>query len=170
MDRKKALTFFLTIVTLVGLFFVTLPFVGSMKPSAKANAALPRIDISNLHTGEAKIYDLPNSAEYFGGYKLSLFIFKTTGGEVRAWELPTKNGNVGMPDLHWWKPYHPCKDFGLSSSQEQFACQDSDLPSDWWESKWQWDLRGNSIASNIDSMPSVTGAIEGKYFVYRKRS
>ena len=80
------------------------PFVGSLKPSAKAEANLPRIDVSDLKNGTFKIVEHPEFGVLYGGYMWGLFFYKGNNGAVHAWDVPIVNGHVAMPDIKWWRP------------------------------------------------------------------
>lgn len=177
MTPRKILAICTTCLALIALGIAVTPFGLSLKPNARADAALPRIDISNLKPEEIVLLEHPTHGYAGRDYIWSIILMKLTDGSIRAWSVPTKNGNIGMPDHHWWRPFFPCKDFGpskvdgLIDMHSHFKCHDTDIPHEWWATAWQWDLSGKAIDSSaIGDMLEITGTIEGKYFVLGKRS
>ncbi len=158
----------------VGILVAMSPFISSMKPSAKAKAELPRIDISVLDSGVLHFYDNPARGAFFNGYKWKLLVYKSPDGLIRVWDIPVRNGSVGMPDIHWWRPVHSCQTFALINKVEgfnkiQITCLDTDIP-EWWAKHWRWYTNGKNIEQMVDDLDESSGVIEGKYFIYGKRS
>lgn len=176
MDRKKALTIGMILISILGLVLVTTPFIGSLRPNARGAAALPRIDISHIKPGTFELVPHPGYGAYFNGYDWSLFIYRAVDGHFLFWDVPTKDGAVGMPDLRWWRPFHQCHNFGPTfvddsvDEAQPITCHDSELPSQWWADQWKWDINGKAIGSMVDDMQSTRGSVKGKYFVFAKNS
>jgi hypothetical protein len=86
-------------------------------------------------------------------------------------EIPVKNGLVGMPDLHWWKPFHNCAQFKIikESKKSIITCSDQSI-SDWWAGEWRWDMNGVNLGKFVDDLEPAKGIVEGGYFIYAKRS
>lgn len=153
------------------MLFWHLPhFFGSLKPSARSNAELSRYDISGIPAGTLAIPDGPILGELFNGYKLKLLVYRSNSGQITAWRVPVKNGLVGMPDLHWFKPVHACQDLRVIGEGESrsIACLDQNV-SDWWLNEWRWSLNGINLGSMVDDLDTAVGMVEGKLFVYAKR-
>ena len=177
MPLKKLLITCTTCLTLIAIFIAGTPFFLSLKPNARAEAALPRVDISKMKPGELRLHDHPTWGNAGQGYNWSVLIIKLSADSIKAWVVPAQNGHIGMPDWHWWRPIYPCKIFGLSTSagstdeDSNLMCHDKDTPYDWLLSRWKWDLNGKAIDSKTaEDMPIAVGAVEGKYFVLGKRS
>jgi hypothetical protein len=172
MSRKSVLKKITLAIVAIGFVLFAFPFVKSLSPhgNSKSSAGLPRIDVSKMQPGDFVFH--PYHETDYNNFNFSIMLYKKSSGEILAFSLPTRNGNqVGMPDLKWWKPFHPCKDFGIKKDGETeiFACLDSDLPG-WWSSKWRWDTEGKSFDEYIQDMPRITGSIQDGYFILFKRS
>ncbi|MES2820890.1 MAG: hypothetical protein V4812_18100 [Pseudomonadota bacterium] len=177
MTLKKILAICTACLALIAILIAGTPFGLSLKPNARAESALPRIDISQIKFGELSLHKHPAWGDAGQGYSWSVLIIKLSDNSIKAWLVPSQNGRIGMPDRHWWRPIYPCKDFGLSTNsgsideQSDLRCHDKDTPYDWLLSRWQWDLNGKAIDSKaVEDMPIAVGAIKGKYFVLGKRS
>ncbi|WP_163834007.1 hypothetical protein [Spartinivicinus ruber] len=166
---------FTSIIAVTGLMFARLPFIYSLKPNAKADAALPRIDVSDIKPGTYIFLPHPIYGELYSGYSWSVMIYRKHDGTVKAWDLTTRNGAVGMPDLHWWRPFYDCKQFGPTvingEVQENLPiqCHDADIPSNWWANEWRWNISGKNLGKMMSDLNETVGVVEGKYFVFAKR-
>jgi hypothetical protein len=176
MKRKKLLIATVVLFSILGMVFVATPFVSSLQPSKKAEAALARVDISNIEPGSFKIMDHPAYGELYNGFEWSLIIFRATDGQFYFWDVPTKDGAVGMPDLFWVRPFYPCQMFGPTiengfvDESMPIICHDSELPSKWWAMRWRWDVRGKALDSMMEDLQVTRGIVDGKYFVIGKSS
>ena len=166
------------------------PFFGSLKPSEKAEANRPRIDISDLNKGTFKIVEHskfgylyvkhPKFGVLYGDYMWGLFFYKDNNGAVHVWDVPILNGHVAMPDMRWWVPTFECKHFGpsltdgLVDESLPIKCHDvvHDVDPDmaWWLEQWQWSINGKNLKGMVSDMNQATGIIEQDYFIYGKRS
>ena len=96
-------------------------------------------------------------------------------GSVSAWDIPTKDGRVGMPDYEWWRPMYPCSAFGPSivdgsiDESSYIQCHDPETP-EWWARRWRWSLSGRAVQDGMEDLPATPGVVEGTYFVFGKRS
>jgi hypothetical protein len=156
-----------------GVVFVMIALAGTLRPSAMADASLPRIDIGELQPGQAELRDCPWNGKLFAGFRWSVLLLKHSDGNVSAWNVPTIDGKVGLPDSHWWLPFYACARFGLVDShdgQRHFACSDANLPSEYWRQEWQWSETGEALGQSTDDMPATVGFVEGRYFVFGKRN
>ncbi len=177
MDRKKFLLGAVFTLILIGLFSAMTPFVSSLSPNIKANTALERLDISKLHNGQFKIINAhPNYGDARRGFKWGLIIYKKYNGELKIWDVAVKNnGDVGLPDLHWYKPSWPCGSFGpsftsgLLNESLPIKCHDS-KNEDSWGLHMEWDIDGKALTKDTPDMQPTKGIIEGKCFVFNKSS
>jgi hypothetical protein len=85
MNRKKVLAIFIFTIITTGLIMVMLLLIGSMMPSARSDAALPRFDISGLQRGRLSILDGPSLGEFFNGYEIKLLGYKSVDGLFKVW-------------------------------------------------------------------------------------
>jgi hypothetical protein len=146
----------------------------SMSPSDKVHAELPRIIVSDLKRGAFKIVEHPTAATWGrSGIRYSILLHRLQSREIKAWRVPTGDGAVLMPDLHWWRPMYTCKDFGPTTSDTDatkiasIRCHDSATP-EWWVDKWNWSIDGENYSGQVDDMEPVGGAVENGYFVIGK--
>jgi hypothetical protein len=159
---------------IVGITIALIPFVLSLFPSDRAYAALPRYDISDLNHGSFKLVIPDRAFETFNGFKQSVFFLKTKAGEIRAWKVYTKNGEIGMPDYHWWRTYFTCRDFrpgiinGVIDENSYIQCHDKNI-SQWQSNNWRWNLDGKALTQNVTDMNQVKGFIEGDFYVIGKK-
>ncbi|UTW46364.1 hypothetical protein KFE80_05650 [bacterium SCSIO 12696] len=168
MDRLRVLKTGLFSIVLIGIAFIAIPFLGSLKPSQKAYADRLRVDVSHLNEGEVWISELPTLGEFSSGYEFKLLFFKGVGDELQVWRVLVKDGMVFMPDIHWWRPGYLCKNFGIFASEpEVLTCLDKEVP-EWWQKHWRWNVSGKNIEQMVDDMEPARGGVEGKYFVYGK--
>lgn len=172
-SRRKFLTIITLLLVMVGVAMASIPFGLSLFPSERADAALSRINITELRPGSFKLVTPDNAYELYNGFKRSVYILKTNTGEIRAWAVYAKNGEVGMPDYHWWNVYFTCKHFspainnGIIEENSLIQCRDKDI-SPWQSENWRWRQDGKSITQNVDDMRPAHGMVEGDYFVVGK--
>lgn len=171
MERKWWLLWVTAGLTVVGSVILGMVFLVSMQPTPRAEAALPRVDITGLQPGQLMTAELyPH--DWFDGYRWSVLLYRQANGNVKAWELPMKAGKVGMPDLRWWRPMYLCEDFGLapdSSGDGQAAviqCNDTNEAVSWWKAHWRWDAEGKNLGTMVDHLIPAKGMVEGDFFVY----
>lgn len=176
MTRKNVLLVCVVITILSGVLLSMTPFIESLKPNAKAIAALPRISLSNISPGEFIILDHPAYGAMYNGYKWSILIYRRYDGIFKVWDIPTKGQYVGLPDLHWWRPVFACLEFGptkISGKVDEslpIKCHDTETNDNQWYMKWEWDINGVTLSGGIDSLNITKGIVEGGYFVFAKRS
>jgi hypothetical protein len=133
-----------------GLMYVFL--TASLQPHKKP-PKLTSVNVQTLRAGQHIALDTES---------LRYFVVKTTDSELHVVAIPMDQGTVVLPDVHWWKPFMNCKDFGLDSiggvtAQSRFRCRDADQPTE-WVNRWQWDVHGKHIAdtgAKIDNMYRV---------------
>lgn len=173
-SRRKVLTISTIVTALIGVILLFVPFVLSLSPTERADAALSRIDVSNIAPGTYKLVALENPFETHNEFKESIFFLRTRNGNLQAWFMLAKKGEVGMPDFHWWNSYFACKAFGpdmkdgFIDENSLIQCHDNGLyPGQ--ASIWRWRLNGEAVSKNaVDDMYPARGVIEGDYFVLGK--
>jgi hypothetical protein len=152
MNRRTLITI-VSVLLVVGVAAIAILLTQSLRPSERAKANAIRLEAS-----------LPQLMTYqsVDGRASRLFIVRTSQDHLFAFSVPLKDGKVGMPDLHWWRPFYYCTDFrpgrsdGILPVAAEFQCHDSDMP-EWWASRWKWGLDGKALTrdSGIDDMPQV---------------
>jgi hypothetical protein len=167
--HKKVLTRAALVLAALALAFVTVPLLGSLAPGVRADAALPRIDISQLQSGRPELRDHPIYGSLYADFRWSVLLLRHADGKLSAWDVPTRNGKVVMPDIHWWRPFYTCQAFELTVASADgsafFACSDAQLPSDYWREEWRWSESGKALGRSVDDMQATVGDVEGNYFV-----
>ena len=153
----------------LGVALVILVLMGSLRPSARADAAAPRIDVSDLQPWQTELRDHPANGKLFGGFRWSVLLLKHADGRISAWDVPTIDGKVGMPDVHWWLPFYACNRFGIAfappDGDPYLTCTDANLPSEYWRGEWRWSENGKALGQSVDDMQETAGSWQGQYLV-----
>lgn len=136
--------------TLAIVFLIT-----SLRPKEKAPPTLPYVNVAKLSAGQYVTLDTDS---------LRYFVVAPLHGELHVVAAPIDKGTVLLPDLHWWKPFANCQEFGLDAAQgvitneSRFRCRDNNHPEARLR-QWQWDINGRHILdpenSNTDNMYRV---------------
>ena len=172
--RRRVLLTLTSALALVGLTQLMVPFVASLSPSARADAALDRILVSDMKEGSSLIVPLAKAAISSAGWQPGLFVLRRADGTYRAWAVLLRNGHVGLPDIHWWRPMVECEQFGptlrdgLIDASAPIKCHQGVISS-WWADQWQWSVDGKSVGA-VDDLEPAQGVFEGDYFVVGKRA
>lgn len=168
MNQCGILAKLLSALFVAGLGSLLFSLAQSMRPTITADAALPRIDLSHLQPGEAKIaVDAMSPA--WGAFSHGIVFVRAEDHSTRAWHVLLRAGHVAMPDIHWWRPLHECKDFGLAGFPDAaLTCKDPDVP-DWWKARWRGSVDGKAMHGMVDDMEPATGSFDGGFFVVGKR-
>ncbi len=175
MTRKKLLINVTVVMLSLGFVLVMTPFIISLKPNLKAEALLPRIDLSDLVPGKYVIQKHPAYGNSYNGYQWGVLMYFKNDGTFKIWDVPIGNGGVGMPDMHWYRPMFSCKDFGpsltngLIDESMPLKCHDDDIY-EWWKPHLVWDIDGKNIKGEVDNLKPTRGHIEGNNFVFGKNS
>ena len=172
--RRRVLLTLTCALAILGLTQLIVPFVASLSPSARADAALDRILVSDMKEGSSRIVPLAKAAISSAGWQPGLFVLRRADGTYRAWAVPLRNGHVGLPDIHWWRPMVECEQFGptlrggLIDASAPIKCHQGVI-SKGWADQWQWSVDGKS-AGGVDDLEPAHGVFEGGYFVVSKRA
>lgn len=135
-------------------------FAGSLAPTARADAARPRVALPRLAPGEYAYVAHPDRES-----NLTLLFHRARQGELHVFALPlTEAGDIRMPDFHWWKPGPACAAFGIDTEAQAFRCLRPD-PNDWIQVNLRWSLEGQALVPSSASMPRVRGHIEAGDYV-----
>lgn len=162
----------LCFVGFASLFYV---LIGTLNPSEKAKADIPRVDISEIHAGQFLTMETPFSGVVSRKFNFGISVYKDMKGNVQVWTTPVNDGKVGMPDVFWWRPFYECSNFGPKIEngrvkEDSFIeCRDLDVP-EGWKSEWKWNLVGENQGNWTKDMLETIGVINGDYFVFHKSS
>ena len=128
---RRVLIVATSILGLVGVTLVLVPFSSSMHPSERAKAARSQHDISNLSTGEFIF-------ERFGresAWEEKVLIIRDWDNSIYAYLVPTELDQVAIPDRFWGFAVYLCSDFRpeLDSNQKikvsgVITCHDREAP------------------------------------------
>lgn len=139
----------------------------SLQPNERAKAALTRIDVSSIEPGHFKLVPHPMQLKT-RHYEWQIFFYRTYAGQIRAWDVPTQNNAVALPDFFWYSPAELCLEFGPTVVDGQvdetlpIQCHRYVKPS---HRVMQWNLNGETIAGHVSDMQRTQGKVEGRYFV-----
>ena len=157
----------------IGLGITAVPFVASLGPNAKGDAALTRISISDLAPGHARLHTLGEPL-WGNDVRHGVLLVHRADGRFQAWDVPVREGRVLMPQFrHWFGALQPCANFGptvregMIDELAPITCHDVELPAQRAEG-WRWSLDGKSFGVAEDLTPSV-GQFERAHFVVGKR-
>jgi hypothetical protein len=158
---RRTLTLALAVMSLAALLAVFAGFRTSLKPSARADAALTRLPVPQL-TPRSFAF-VPNPVKFHGGSSEYLFV-RHEHGSLRVYEVPTHRGRFTMPDLQWWKDGGVCRVFEPDFSAKQFRCNDPEA-TEWVREKLRWSLEGRSLHAGVEDMLSVAGYFSNGEFI-----
>lgn len=164
MSRTALIRSFIALIA-IGLVLAVTPFFISLTPSEKSIAALPRIKVPAIQAGQFAFVEDPQSTSQWPS---ALLLFRQRNGELFVWVIPTKDGVVAMPDIHWWRGYIKCPSFAPDISKEVISCSDPGL-SAWWKENYRWRLDGKNINGVVDDMQRINGEERSGEFIYRMR-
>jgi hypothetical protein len=175
MNTKQALAASVISLTALALGLLSAPFIGSLQPSNRASANLPTMDLSMIEPGNFQLLPHPTGVQLHHGFEVGLLVYRTHTGEFYLWDVPAKEGKVGMPDISWWRPFYLCKNFGPAiragrvDESQPIECHDTQLPSSWWAREWRWSINGEALGSHVDDMQNTAGTLESQSFVFSQR-
>ncbi|MES9948591.1 MAG: hypothetical protein ABW118_06510 [Candidatus Thiodiazotropha sp.] len=172
MKKRKLLILTMIAMLIVGGSYAAYPFLASMNPSMKANAEIPSVSIKEMKPGSYIISEHSRSVEYFQGYKSVVMLVKRLDGRIDAWSLLARNGEVGLPDYHWWQVYFDCENFGpavnggVIDEAKPITCRD-DLEKKYGISnnRWKWSIDGKSLTKHLNDMEKIEGSVKGDHYV-----
>ena len=150
-----------------GLTLTMVPFFSSLGPPANAGEDLPHIDVSGLDVGSYMFHDLNNA----GGWRYSTRLLIARLGPdhyVTYYMNRNESGETMLPDIHWWRPGWPCKDFRPSSASGELTsdtilrCHDE---YDKYRPELAWRISGEAVEHDFDDLEAIDFSIEGRYLV-----
>lgn len=160
-SKRKFLRYAVLGMMLLGIVFVSVPFVGSLKPSAKADAISSPVDISGQKHGTVREYETS-----WG----SAFVVRESDSDLLVFHVWTNGSTYMLPDEKWYRAFIPCEDFGVDPAQELitddsvFRCRSSSWGS-FWESEFVWTLDGQSLGRGTEDMPVVPFERQGNKLI-----
>ncbi len=145
--KRKRLATALLGLGFVGLLLVTIVFMQTLRPTARAFANLPHIDISGLEKNHYLIADLGVS---------KAFVLHLGDDSFRVFLVPFRKGQYLMPDISWVRAYMPCTNFapdaegGRLQTNGRFRCHAKQLPMA--PREWIWDFNGKNLGEYTEDM------------------
>jgi hypothetical protein len=158
MNRRVGSYLLLGLATL-GIAMAGVPFAGYFSSKNAAPRSLT-VKTDDLAAGEFKVVDTA---------RRRLYVIRTTDDRIVVLAVPSRNGDVLMPDFQWWHPLGPCHDFGPSedrkiaenrkiTSRSRFGCRDGNPVFAWAQPYWIWDAEGRALGppeNRFGDMPRV---------------
>ncbi|WP_101757945.1 hypothetical protein [Oceanicoccus sp. KOV_DT_Chl] len=172
MNRKKILLFIVWAFVIAGFIGYMSPMFLSMGPSKLAEAKLPRIYIGDLKSGETRLEKHPMYGDHYSDHIWSILFYKHVNGKIYAWDVPSKNNEVGMPDFHWWRTSgYTCPDFypaQESDGKYVLKCHGQDNNNQWWHRDWAWYINGENVYGMFSDMLKTNGHVNNENFIVGK--
>jgi len=163
--QRRVLLAYLVALAFIACIGIAAVLVGSLGPSAKTDAALPRVPTSHVMAGAFLFVPDIYGSTPIGG---EVLLIRLPSGRLDAWYIPTRSGVRSLPDGSWWRPGLPCQDLAPDFERGFIHCRDRPLPD--WALALRWTLEGKSLSSHAPDMQRVPGTEEGGFFVFHKRS
>jgi hypothetical protein len=163
--KQPSLATTLVAMAALGGVFAAVPFVKSLGPSARTDAALPRLESSMIAAGSYKYVTDPYSME---GWESEILMIRSRDGVLRAWFIPVKGGVRRLPDGPLWRPGRPCRELIPDFEREEIYCTEPNQ-SEWDVKRYRWNLEGKSLFNQTVDMVPIQGVEESGNFVLLKR-
>lgn len=164
--KRRALLLSAGLGGAIGLVAFASAIVASLQPSARTDAALPRLPTADIAPGTYRFVPDIYEDRLFRG---EVLLVRDISGRLMAWYIPGRNGVRSLPDGHWWRPGNPCPDLRPDFTAGVIACFDPAAP-DWLRTRYRWSLEGKALSDQVPHMEPVPGVEESGYFVFHKRS
>lgn len=172
MDRRASLSRIIWILSLVGMVFLTIPYLKSCLPNSVKESNRPRLELKGIDNGDFRILEHPLPMKLGAEFVAGLLVYRTHLGEYKIWDIPVSSGAVGMPDINWWSPFYLCRNFGptkvnsIVDESLPIKCHDPELP-EWWAKEWLWDINGNCLGKIVSDMKRSRGKLVGDRFLLK---
>lgn len=154
--RREILIVSTSLVGIIGLLLIFVPFSGSLEPSAKAKAKRSSHNISALESGEFLFEELGKKS----AWDTNVLIIKDWDSKIYSYLVPVNGGKIPMPDHYWGSSHYDCKDFrpelgpdGKIKPSGEITCHDVETP-EWGAKAWRWTYDGKSSTSWVPDMYS----------------
>ncbi|GAA5441842.1 hypothetical protein Misp06_00003 [Microbulbifer sp. NBRC 101763] len=154
---------------LIGIVFVCIPFLGSLKPPANAGELLPHVDVREMKVDTYTIFT--HTVDDWMG--ISYLIIRNAPDDFDVYLLPNRNGKFVMPDLSWYRLGGLCSEFGpdlingKTSKDSLIRCQDVDLE-EWQVKEWSWTRHGKKLGRWTADMIPIKYKKIGKHIVLER--
>jgi hypothetical protein len=146
----------------IGLIALLLVFFSTFKPSEAAFAKLPIVNIQAVPNGGYSFVDDPLSEQRMPS---RLMMVRKLDGQLRVFRVPFRDGQVGLPDIHWWQLGELCSKFEPDFIKGDIACR-SDNIRKWASENYRWTLDGKNIIGYVDNMETVHGTEQSGQFAF----
>lgn len=160
---------------LVGLAFVSVPFVESLKPSVRADALVRahRLGISDFERNtyrivrvtDSKLEETARSRRYLTGK--SWLVIRDNAGRFFVYWLPTWEDAIVMPRSTWGQFEGLCRDLGTPRDERTVTdrtliqCNAPDEEAMWFSKFWYWNLTGENVSGELPNLVRIQSQIEG---------
>jgi hypothetical protein len=154
--RKRVLQIAVASMVLLGMGFAAMPFLFSLRPSAKAYAELPRVALPPLAPNSYAYVEDPLASPQLPS---AILVVKRGDGTLNLWWVPTAEGGHRLPERHWDNNWgYICRDLSPDFVSETIYCKDSDVP-DWIGHHHRWSLDGEALSGErrIPDMEPIPG-------------
>ena len=158
---RRTLTRIVLFLGGVGLIWVMYVLGSGFAPTERAYGQLPRLTVPAL---SSESFAFVKNPVHFEGWSSEYLFIKYANQTVRVFEVPTTRGRFTMPDQHWWKPGHLCREFVPDFHSKEFRCRDTLAP-EWVQNNFRWTLDGKTLYPHVEDMISVKGRFIGREFV-----
>lgn len=170
MSQRKRLTIVLSGLVVIGMVLAAIPFIRSMNPSARAEAALPYIDVSSLSPGSFSMEKMEGMHYFEDAYLL----LRDYDQQLYVYLLSLHEGKVLLPDIHWFRFGGLCEKFspemenGKLKRGGTIKCHDK-LDNNWWAQEWRWSYDGKNLGKSTDDLVKPKYSIKGDYLTIGRR-
>ncbi len=164
--KTRYLKFALLAMIFAGIFFTSIPFVGSLSPSQKADSLVALVNVDELDRG--------TFVEVQSQYG-QVFALLDENDELRVYLVPHHDGQYWLPDPNWERPFYPCKEFGPDSEGNKlaagglFRCRESHVEWMTTDESMTWEFSGENKAGYIDDMRVPKFDLVGNQIVVKGR-
>jgi hypothetical protein len=146
----------------IGLIALSIPFFSTFKPSQAAFAKLPSVKIGTIPNGGHSFVDDPLSEDRI---PTRLMMVRKLDGQLRVFKVPFRDGQVVLPDIHWWKQGLLCVKFEPDFAKGDISCS-SGYSGKWASENYRWTMDGKNILGFVDDMDEVRGTEEAGQFAF----
>jgi hypothetical protein len=164
---RKLITLLTAVMSVVMLAAVAYAFKSSMNPSERSLNALPRVPIPKLEPSQFRFVHNPLAYE---NWSFDILFVRKGNGVIDAWEIPTMDGKVILPDLQWGRQGPLCNRLVPDFNAGTIYCEDARL-SHWAKQNYRWNMDGKNMShQGVADMMHVHGVEEnGEYVLYKSK-
>jgi hypothetical protein len=162
--NRKNLIALAAFITLVGIALASVPFLNPSNPVDHLPGHTTALDASGVLPGSSKLFRLNHSMKRerkdgstAGYHGAALLLVKDKDAKVYLYYLPMWEGEVMMPDKHWWQHEGYCQelvtDF-MAGKDPVIHCKSSDR-AEFLTKQWKWSIDGKNLGSNLPDLIAV---------------